>query len=282
MHYFDTLIEVPSLVTLIENSNPIVVDCRFDFEDREAARYAYERGHIPSAVYAHLEDDLCGPPITDHGRHPLPSAKALVYLFANLGISEGIQVVAYDDANGAAAARLWWMLRYMGHKQAAVLNGGFPAWKSAGHPVVPGIERNIGVKFSGQPNSKWVVMMENIDAQRLLIDSRIPERYRGEIEPIDPIPGHIPGAVNHPFLKNFGPDGRFLPPQTLREQLIRRLGDVPPEDATYYCGSGVTACNNLLAMTYSGLGDGRLYVGSYSEWCRYPNNPIAVGDEGDT
>lgn len=274
---YTTLIETDELSALVAMSDAIVVDCRFDLADVVAGLQAYLAGHIPGAVYARLDEDLSGPPFTDHGRHPLPSPDRMIDLFQRLGINRGQQVVVYDDANGAIAARLWWMLRYMGHEAVAVLNGGIAHWSAAGLPLRGGREENAPGDFSGAPREGWLVRMDDVAASRLLIDSRAPERYRGEIEPLDSKAGHIPGALNHPFEANWTEDGRFLSPDTLRRQWAVVMGERVPEDVIFYCGSGVTACNNLLALAHAGLGDGRLYAGSWSDWISDPTRPIATG-----
>lgn len=278
MTILNAVINVKSAAAQIAAGDVVVVDCRFYLGDEEAGRQAYEAGHIPGAQYAHLNEELSGPLVTGSGRHPLPSVEAMVQLFGCLGISGDKQVIVYDDANGIAAARLWWMLRYMGHEQVAVIDGGMPAWKAAGYELAAGIERNDRLSFSGQVRPELLVHKQDIGSEGVLVDSRAPERYRGEVEPIDPVAGHIPGAVNHFHLKNYDDDGRFLPPSVLRQQFEQLLGDIAPAEATFYCGSGVTACNNLLAMAYAGLGEGRQYVGSWSEWCSDPLNPIALGE----
>lgn len=272
------IIEVQTLIDRLAVDDLIIVDCRYYLGDDDAGRQAYEEGHIPTAQYAHLNDDLSGPLTPDSGRHPLPEETSMRFLFGELGISSGKYVVTYDDTNGVAASRLWWMLRYMGHDQVSVLNGGMPAWKAAGLPLVPGVEKKEPAKFLGQPRPELLVLMKDIHSERMLIDSRMPERYRGEIEPIDPVAGHIPGAINFFYQNNYDEDGHFLPPSVIRRQFDQLLGDIPPSEVTFYCGSGVTACNNLLALAYAGLGDGKHYVGSWSEWCRNPKNPIVIGE----
>jgi thiosulfate/3-mercaptopyruvate sulfurtransferase len=278
MNFYTDIIEVQPLAGLLNNDQVVIVDCRFYLGEEDAGRLSYEEGHIPSAQYVHLDNDLCRPLSTGSGRHPLPTIDDMIWLFSRLGVSADTQVVAYDDANGIAASRFWWMLRYMGHDKVAVLNGGMPAWKAIGLPLVSGIENNDPVIFSGNPRSELLVQMKGVQSERMLVDSRLPERYRGEIEPIDPIAGHIPGAVNFYYQKNYDEDGRFLSPSIIRKQFEKLLGDLPPSEVAFYCGSGVTACNNLLALAYSGLGDGKHYVGSWSEWSSNPLNPIALGE----
>ncbi|HSH02413.1 MAG TPA: sulfurtransferase [Anaerolineae bacterium] len=266
---YTTLINSQQLAALLTDSPlPIIVDCRFDLTDTDAGRQAYQTAHIPGAVYAHLDDDLSDEPTTDHGRHPLPSPQRINQLAQRLGIHHNSQVVAYDAHGGALAARLWWMLQYMGHNAVAVLDGGFPAWQANNLPIASGSHTNQSGNFHGHPHSDWLVTYDDVLQQPLLIDSRAPERYRGEVEPIDAVAGHIPGAVNHFHNLNVDDNGRFLPPQTLKQQFTTLLGTTPPQQATYYCGSGVTACRNLLAQKHAGLPLGRLYVGSWSEWSR--------------
>ncbi len=278
---FDTLISVAQLAENLHQPDWVIIDCRFDLADTEAGRRAYRQAHIPGAVYAHLDDDLSNPPVTDNGRHPLPPADVLAARFGQWGIGPGTQVVAYDQVNGMIASRLWWMLRYMGHTAAAVLDGGWQAWQNAGLPTSAGVESNEPVAFEGTPRQDWVVTIDDVPAVSLLVDSRDGARYRGEMETLDPVAGHIPGARHYYFQENWTEDGRYLPVDVLREKLTAVLGDANPETAVFYCGSGVSACVNLLAMQHAGLGNGRLYVGSWSEWSRTPGKPIATGREKD-
>jgi thiosulfate/3-mercaptopyruvate sulfurtransferase len=189
-------------------------------------------------------------------------------VFGRLGIHEEAQVVAYDDVSGHYAARLWWMLHAMGHEAAAVLDGGWPAWREAGLPVSAGREVAVERLFTGAPLREWWIEIDDVPDALLLVDSRAPERYRGEVEPIDPVAGHIPGAVNRPYAANWTTDGRWRPQEGLLADFLELLGDTPPEEAVFYCGSGVSACVNLLGMARAGLPMGRLYVGSWSEWSR--------------
>jgi thiosulfate/3-mercaptopyruvate sulfurtransferase len=278
MSDYSDIIEVHPLAELLADEKIVIVDCRFYLGKENAGRQVYMEGHIPSAQYVHLTEDLSGPLSPGSGRHPLPSEDSMIRLFSNLGISSHTQVIAYDDAKGIAASRLWWMLRYFGHDKVAVLNGGIPAWKAAGLPLVPGVEEKAPVIFEGETNPELLIQMEEVKSVKLLVDSRLPERYRGEIEPIDPIAGHIPRAINFYYQKNYDEDGRLLSPSIIRKQFESLLGEIPPSEAAFYCGSGVTACNNLLALAYSGLGNGKHYVGSWSEWVGNPLNPIALGE----
>ncbi len=262
---YKTLIN-PSALSQLDEAAIVIVDCRFSLADVEYGARAYEQAHIAGAIYASLDDDLSGRPLTDHGRHPLPSPEALTTLFGRMGIHADTQVIAYDDANGMIASRLWWMLRYMGHTAVAVLNGGWQAWQEAGLPTRSGIETASPAKFSGSPRRDWLVVHADVLNAPLLIDSRAEERYRGEVEPLDPVAGHIPGAVNRFFERNWE-NGRYLSKSQLKTEFDILLGDTPINEAVFYCGSGVSSCVNLLAAAEAGLGNGRLYVGSWSEYC---------------
>lgn len=265
---FTTLIEVSELAANLNGDDLIVVDCRFNLGDTAAGESAYLKEHIAGAVYAHLGQDLSGAPFTDKGRHPMLSSDGMNGLFGRLGISASTQVVAYDDMRGAVASRLWWMLQHMGHTNAAVLNGGWQAWKAAGLPTSAGEESNPATIYSGIPGQTTLITIDDVPGQALLIDSRAAARYRGEEEPIDPVAGHIPGAVNYPFANNFGEDGRFLSDTDLKSRFDELLKEQAPSETTFYCGSGVTACANILALAHAGLGFARLYGGSWSEWSR--------------
>jgi thiosulfate/3-mercaptopyruvate sulfurtransferase len=275
---FTTLITADQLDVELDKRRCVVVDCRFDLMDTEQGRRAYAQAHIPTAVYAHLDDDLSGPPTTDHGRHPLPPAERMREVFGRLGIREAVQVIAYDDSNGAIAGRFWWMLRYLGHKSVAVLDGGWNAWVETDRSVNRGTETAKRVMFHGQPRRDRLVTVEAVSGALRLVDARDPARYRGENEPIDPRAGHIPGALNHFWQRNLTVAGQFLGPDGLWAEFERSLGTLPDEDTVHYCGSGVSACHNVLAQVHAGLPEPRLYCGSWSEWCRDRDRPVALGD----
>lgn len=274
---FTTLISAEDCQRYVDDPAWVFVDCRFDLSDTAVGRQQYEAAHIPGAVYAHLDDDLSGRPVTDHGRHPLPTPEALIDLFSRLGIDGRVQVVAYDAHNGVYASRLWWMLRFMGHEAAAVLDGGWAAWQEAELPTKRGLEKNEPVQFKGEPRYSWLVQMDTVSDKPLLVDSRGGARYRGETEPLDAKAGHIPGAANYFYQQNWSADGRYRSKEEIKQQMTQLLAGVPAEETTFYCGSGVSACVNLLALAHAGLGNGRLYVGSWSDWITNPNNPIATG-----
>jgi thiosulfate/3-mercaptopyruvate sulfurtransferase len=279
---FRTLIDVRSLQELQGSPGLAVVDCRFDLMNPAAGRQAYVNAHIPGAVYADLNKDLSAPMSEDTGRHPLPSPQAFARRLGELGIGDGTQVVAYDDANGSFAARLWWMLRWLGHGAAAVLDGGFKAWTTEGGAVQSGeLDAAVTLRhFTPRIDPRAVMSADEvIEALRspdtVLADARAPERYAGAVEPIDAVAGHIPGAVNHPFSSNLEADGRFLPAGELNRRWRARLAGKEPRNLIAMCGSGVTACHNLLSLEVAGLGGAKLYAGSWSEWIRDPERPVA-------
>ncbi|HEY7347166.1 MAG TPA: sulfurtransferase [Ktedonobacterales bacterium] len=281
---YQTLITASELAQKLSAPDWAIVDCRFSLGDSERGRSDYVQAHIPGAVYAHLNEDLSGPIAPGKtGRHPLPSIETFAQVLSNWGIDGSVQVVAYDESDGSmAAARLWWMLRWMGHEAAAVLDGGWRQWQKAGYPVAAGVERRAPRAFIPQVRGELAVSADAVlanlrDPNARLLDVRSGERYRGEKEPIDPVAGHIPGAINAPFADMLGDDGRFLSPEALRARFQALLGGVPPEQAIFYCGSGVTSAHELLALAHAGLGDGRLYAGSWSEWITDPHRPTATG-----
>jgi thiosulfate/3-mercaptopyruvate sulfurtransferase len=288
---------------------PAIIDCRFDLMHPEAGRSAYMKSHIPGARYADLNLDLSAPITAHSGRHPLPTPEAFAQRLTALGVRNDSQVIAYDDANGSFAARLWWMLRWVGHDAVAVLDGGFQAWIRHGGPVQSGLPAAAdsadapaaGGRFTPHPDNAGVVsagagvfstgagavstgeleraLLEPATSapKPLLVDARAPERFAGAVEPIDPVAGHIPGAVNHPFAVNLAADNRFLPAAELKQRWLARLAGTAPENLIAMCGSGVTACHNLLSLEVAGLPGGRLYAGSWSEWIRDPRRPVARG-----
>jgi thiosulfate/3-mercaptopyruvate sulfurtransferase len=259
-----------------------IVDCRFDLHNAPWGRVQYLASHIPGAVHANLNDDLAGPRTGRNGRHPLPTLDALVATLGRWGITSNTQVVAYDQDSGMYASRLWWLLRYAGHVAVAVLDGGWAAWIREGRPTRSGDETRTPVTFSLLSGLEQPVLIDEVsaalgDRECLLVDARAPERYEGRVEPIDRVPGHIPGAVNHFFKGNVNEQGLMLPPEMLREHFARVLKGKDPTQVIAYCGSGVTACHNLLAMEHAGLHGARLYPGSWSEWSSDESRPIEKG-----
>ena len=277
---YTTLISTAELVPHLADPAWAIIDCRFALADPERGRRDYTLAHITGAVYAHLNDDLAGPIIPGlTGRHPLPAIDVVADKFSEWGIDDHVQVVVYDDAGGAYAARLWWMLRWLGHDTVAVLDGGWPKWKSEGRETREGMAIRPSRRFVPRPRSELLSTLSEVEhlsreAGRKLFDSRTAERYRGENETIDPIAGHIPGAISAPYPDNLNPDGTLRPFEELRLRFVTLLGDTPADQAVFYCGSGVTAAQNILALKHVGLGDAKLYVGSWSEWITDPKRPI--------
>jgi len=281
-----TLISAEELLSHLGDPDWAIVDCRFTLGDAERGRRDYLQAHIPGAVYAKLEEDLCSPHVPGRtGRHPLPSVDELAGKFSEWGIEPGVQVVVYDDwpgASGAVAARLWWSLRWLGHPAVAVLDGGWNRWLQAGGPVKAGIETRPQRDFKPSPRPELFASVDEVEGLRTdpaykLIDSRSADRYRGENETVDPVAGHIPGALNAPYAENVGADGLFRSAEELRQRFRTLLGNTPTENSVFYCGSGVTATHNLLALMHAGLGEARLYVGSWSEWITDPKRPVDKG-----
>ncbi|MCC9596159.1 MULTISPECIES: sulfurtransferase [unclassified Rubrivivax] len=276
---FTTLVSAEDLRTA--PAGVVVLDCGFDLGDPAAGERAYAAGHLPGAIYAHLERDLSGPKGDGRrGRHPLPTREAFAATVGAWGIRPETQIVCCDAQGGPYAARAWWMLKWLGHEKVAVLDGGPAAWTAAGGElVIAATAPAAGAPYPLSP----APAMPTITAESLLaalghvrlVDARAGERFRGEVEPIDPVGGHIPGATNRCFKDNLQADGRFKPASTLRAEFERWA--TPAEQVVLQCGSGVTACHNLLAMAHAGFEGMRLYPGSWSEWCRDPARPIARG-----
>lgn len=282
---YTTIVPADVLASHLHDPDWAVFDARYDLADKSAGQKAYKGAHIPGAIYADLEEDLSSPVIPgETGRHPLPDPAVLEDRFSRWGISGGVQVVVYDDQGGAYAARMWWLLRWTGHRVAAVLDGGWSAWKAQGFPVgsdvVPRQFRQYRVKL--QPE---LVMTSRELERRLddpavtILDARDRERFLGIEEPIDPVAGHIPGAVSSPYKHNLTPQGTFKPTDELREHYLRLLEGRSSEQAVVYCGSGVTAAHDVLAMETAGMHRSRLYAGSWSEWITDARRPIHVGDK---
>jgi len=276
------LITAAELAAHLDDPTWVVVDCRFTLTDPSAGLAAYARSHIPGARYANLDEDLARHPGPADGRHPLPDAADLAARLGTWGIGNDSTVVAYDEASGAIAARLWWLLGWLGHERRLVLDGGFAAWNAAGLPLEAKNPAWRPARFvpRGVADESVVQSAELPGLQAaggLLVDARAAPRYRGEQEPIDPVAGHVPGAVNRPGSVNVGADGRFRDPNALRRELTELLGGRPAGELVAMCGSGVTACQLLLALAAAGLDGAKLYAGSWSEWIRDPKRPIAKG-----
>lgn len=281
---FTTLISAAELAQHVFDPNWIVLDCRHDLTNPDAGRAAYAAGHIPNAQFAHLDTDLSdkrpGPNGEFLGRHPLPTREAFIETLRAWGVNQDSQVVAYDAQGGMFAARLWWMLRWVGHGAVAVLDGGLPAWSAHGMALstehASKLRGNIAAGAALGPTVSVTDVLANLKTQqRIVIDARAPDRFRGENETLDPVGGHIPGAKNRFFKDNLGADGRFKPAEQLRAEFGALISS--PEASIMQCGSGATACHNLLALEVAGLPGAALYPGSWSEWCADPARPVATG-----
>lgn len=282
---YSTFISAAELAAHINDDNWRIVDCRFTLKDTEKGRNAYRVSHIPNAVYAHLDDDLSGEIIAGKtGRHPLPDPETLAATFSRWGIDRNTQVVAYDDMGGAIASRLWWMLRWMGHTAVAVLERGWQGWLAENHPVSSESLTPQAREFLAEQKDDMLVDIKTVteiysDPQYLLLDARAAARYCGEMEPIDPVAGHIPNALNLPFKESMNEDQTVKSREILYRQFREKLGNKQPsENVVSYCGSGVTGCFNVLAMNHAGLGMAKLYAGSWSEWIVDESRPNGLDE----
>ena len=278
-----TLVDTETLFRHHDDPRWVTVDCRFALTDPEAGRRAYAASHIPGARYAHLNDDLSSPITPTSGRHPLPYPNALAEKLGRWGIDKTKQVVVYDDTFGAMAARLWWLLRWLGHESVALLDGGYPKWQREGRPVTKDVPQATPTQFHPTINNALWVDTEYVqtlarDSGGMVIDARGEERFRGEVEPLDRVAGHVPGAINMPYEDNLDFSGEFMSDEALREHYLATLGDIAPDRVIQMCGSGVTACHNILAMEHAGLSGAKLYAGSWSEWIADSRRPVAKGE----
>jgi thiosulfate/3-mercaptopyruvate sulfurtransferase len=275
-----TLVSATQLHALAGRDDVLVVDCRFDLADPARGARDHATAHVPGAVHADLDRDLSDLSRRGLGRHPLPDAAAFSALLGRWGVTPQTTVIAYDDAAGAlAAARLWWLLRLAGHERAAVLDGGFGAWTQAGLPLDRDTAARAATQVDVTFDARDIVgsaQIEAMDDAVFLLDARAAPRFRGEVEPIDPVAGHIPGAHNRPFTDNLQ-EGRFKPAPVLRKEFLTLLGAHAPTAVVHMCGSGVTACHNLLAMEHAALGGSRIYAPSWSGWITEPSRAVATG-----
>jgi thiosulfate/3-mercaptopyruvate sulfurtransferase len=277
-----TLITATELRTLLDaGAPPVVIETSFDLADVQAGERAWRDGHLPGSHYLHLDEHLSGAKTGRNGRHPLPQRAAFAATLGRLGITPQTQVIALDRQGGLYAARLWWMLRWIGHEAVAVLDGGVTAWLAAGGtlattPPAPAEAPPYPERPSLAPAIDADTLATRLGAVRL-IDARAAERFRGDVEPLDAVAGHIPGALNRFFKDNLAADGRFKPADQLRDAFTALLAGRPATEVVHQCGSGVTACHNLLAMEHAGLAGSALYPGSWSEWSSQPERPIASG-----
>jgi thiosulfate/3-mercaptopyruvate sulfurtransferase len=275
------LVSIDELKSRLSDPDWCVLDCRHDLMDVELGRRQYAQGHVPGAQFAGIDDDLSGPKTGTNGRHPLPDRGQLAAKFAAWGIGSDTQIVAYDASGGQFAVRLWWLARWLGHARVAVLDGGWPSWLAATGLASVEPAARPSARFLAGDSLEGVVSAHELqrllaDRGALLLDARAPERYEGRVEPIDPVPGHIPGAVNRFWQANLA-DGRFKPAAQLRAEYEQLLAGRSPSQLVAQCGSGVTACHHLLAMHLAGFAGARLYPGSWSEWIADPSRPVATG-----
>ena len=284
---YTTLITAEQLQALQISGQPLMVfDCSFDLTNTGLGTRQYLDAHIPGAVYAHLDTALSAkgqPDARSGGRHPLPSRERFAAWLGAQGFSNGMQAVVYDRQGAHYCGRLWWMLKWLGHEAVAVLDGGWPAWAAAGGAVASGAEpAGQATSFTPGPENAKLATTQTVLNQlgrssQTVVDARANPRFKGEVEPLDPVAGHIPGALNRPFLSNFGADGKFKPAAELRAEFDALLAGRDPASIVHHCGSGVTATPNILAMEIAGLGRATLYAGSWSEWCSDPARPVANG-----
>ncbi len=276
---YTTLVDVETLQAHLDDPNWLVVDVRHQLSDTGHGEHAYAAGHVPGAVFLHCDRDLSGAMSGRNGRHPLPDPERLAQRLGDIGIGALTQVVVYDDAQGMIAGRLWWLLRWLGHDAVALLDGGLPAWQAAGGTLTSVVPTLLPRAFVTRPQDLSVnadYVLERLETPHMrLVDARGADRFRGENETIDPVAGHIPGAVNRCFKDNLLPDGRFKPAARLRAEWLAVLAGSPPDLVVHQCGSGVSACLNMVAMEVAGLPGSRLYAGSWSEWCADPGRPVA-------
>jgi thiosulfate/3-mercaptopyruvate sulfurtransferase len=282
MEHFTTLIDTATLARQRDRADLALFDCRFELGNTVWGEREYAAAHLPGAHYLHLDRDLSAPVSEHSGRHPLPDPHVFANTLAMRGVGTGCQLIAYDQGNGVYASRLWWMARWIGLEHVAVLDGGIAAWRAAGLPLTQEVPTPVARELPVHVNADAWLTTADVDALRgqpghLLIDARGADRFAGRNETIDPVAGHIPGARNHPIAGNLGVDNRFLGADTLRQRWSTVLGSLPASSLVAMCGSGVTACHNLLALEHAGLKGARLYPGSWSEWIRVPSRPRAVG-----
>jgi thiosulfate/3-mercaptopyruvate sulfurtransferase len=277
---FTTLITVDELAANLDNPDFIIFDCRHELTNPDYGKAEYAKSHLPHAHFASVDHDLSSRPTGTNGRHPLPDPGAFATWLGNHGVTEGTQVIGYDSSGGVYGSRLWWMLRWLGHDKVAVLDGGWQAWLQAGKPTTQDIPQTRPAKFVPHVrdvNVDAAHILANLESgSMLVVDARSNDRFHGQNETIDPVGGHIPGAVNRLFKNNVGEDGRFRSPEELQREFRDLIGEMPVQNVVHQCGSGVSACHNLLAMELAGMGGSRLYPGSWSEWVSDPERPVAT------
>lgn len=282
MRLSTTIISVHEVNKRLGEPGWVILDCRFDLARPQWGYEAYQQNHIPGALFADMNKDLAGPVNDQSGRHPLPDPEDFIRKAGEWGIDPLKQVVVYDQSHSGYAARLWWLLRAYGHESVAVLDGGLQAWNEAGYSLRSGIEKSRQTDFEGFPDpNQWVTTREVEallnDESFVMIDTRSPDRFRGENETVDTVAGHIPGTVNRYYRENLTSDDFFLRKDQLQQAIDELIGEIPADHVIVYCGSGVTACHQLLAMEIAGLYGAKLYAGSWSEWIRDPKRPVETG-----
>ena len=276
------LVSTETLARHLDDPSWVIFDCRHDLKDFDQGQRLYRASHIPGAHFAAVETALSGAKTGRNGRHPLPEPQVFADFLARHGVSTSSMVVGYDDVGGQYSARLWWMARWIGLKQVAQLDGGFPKWIADGRPVTDEVPTAVATELPAHPDPRMAWTAADVERQlgdkdHAVVDARTPERFRGEVEPIDPVAGRIPGALNRFYKTNLNPDLTLRPAAELKREFEALLGSRRPENVAHQCGSGVTACANLFAMEYAGLLGSKLYVGSWSEWIADPSRPIAKG-----
>ena len=281
--FSNTLVTTEDLAAHLDDPNWVVFDCRFTITDPESGRQAYDKAHIPGARYVNLDRDLSAPMGTATGRHPLPDPRVLTEKLCAWGVGVNKQVVVYDDSYGSIACRMWWLLRWLGHPGVALLDGGYPKWTREKHPVTADVPEPPKAACACLPETSQIATTEDVlrasqTGDAIILDARSDRRFTGEYEPADPVAGHVPGAFNLQFEDNLDVDGTFLPPEALRENYQALLKGKPTWQVIHMCGSGVTACHNVLAMEIAGLPGSRLYAGSWSQWITDPARPVATGE----
>lgn len=276
----NTVVDCATLAAHLDDKDWLIFDCRHQLSDPAFGERAYAAGHLPGAFFLHLDRDLSAPMSGDNGRHPLPDPQCLAQKLSEAGVSNRTQVVVYDDAGGMIAGRLWWLLRWLGHERVALLDGGIGRWLKEGRPLDTALPETVPAEFAVKLQDALLVSAKAVqaslaDGELCLVDARSPDRFRGENETLDPVGGHIPGARNRFFRDNLDGEGCFRPATELRREFLTLLAGAEAQQAVMQCGSGVSACLNVLAMEIAGLPGARLYAGSWSEWCSDPARPVA-------
>ncbi|MEM8843975.1 MAG: sulfurtransferase [Pseudomonadota bacterium] len=280
---YTTIISADELAEIINQDKVRIFDCRFSLKDPQGGLKSYQSGHIPNAQFADMDTQLSSAMSPTSGRHPLPNADHFIKQLCDWGVSNDTQVIAYDDMNGAFAARLWWMMRWVGHNKVAVLNGGLDKWTEQGCSLTQDTVEFPKSDFSGEANMDWLVDIDTVRSQLeagkiTLIDARSADRFTAKDQNTDPVPGHIPGATNLPFGGNLASDGLMQAPEAIKQRFENAIKDRPHDDVVNMCGSGVTACHNLLAQAVAGMPPMKVFIGSWSQWIKDPSRPVATGE----